>query len=76
MEENLFREKIDKAIQAIEDFNHSTQLPFPDKVKEMMIREEFPLLVKQLRAIYNERYEQKPAKRDRNKTSFAFGRRL
>ena len=38
-------ERLHKAIEAIEDFNHSSQLPFPEFVKQMMIREEFPKLV-------------------------------
>ncbi|WP_314243832.1 hypothetical protein [Empedobacter tilapiae] len=40
------------AISAIEDFSHSSQLPFPEDVKQMVLREEFPKLVQQLREAF------------------------
>ncbi len=52
-------ERLSKAIEAIEDFNQSSQLPFPEHVKQMMLREEFPKLVKELREAYNEIHEPK-----------------
>ena len=63
-------ERLNKAIEAIEDFNHSSQLPFPEFVKQMMIREEFPKLVAELREAYNEIYKENEQRANIHKTSF------
>lgn len=63
-------ERLSKAIEAIEDFNHSSQLPFPEFVKQMMIREEFPKLVAELREAYNEIYKENEQRANIHKTSF------
>lgn len=44
--------ELHNAISAIEDFSHSSQLPYPEDVKQMMLREEFPKLVQQLREAF------------------------
>lgn len=63
-------ERLSKAIEAIEDFNQSSQLPFPEHVKQMMIREEFPKLVAELREAYNEIHLQNEAKPNIHHSSF------
>ncbi|WP_291071630.1 hypothetical protein [Empedobacter sp. UBA5637] len=63
-------ERLHKAIEAIEDFNHSSQLPFPEFVKQMMIREEFPKLVAELREAYNEIYQENEPKPNIHHSSF------
>jgi len=45
---------LEKAIQEIEDFSQASQLPFPEDVKQMMLRKEFPKLVHQLREAFEE----------------------
>lgn len=63
-------ERLHKAIEAIEDFNHSSQLPFPPHVIEMMIKEEFPKLVAELREAYNEIYQENEQRTNIHHTSF------
>ncbi|MGV0995512.1 hypothetical protein [Empedobacter falsenii] len=70
-------ERLDKAIEAIEDFSHSSQLPFPEFVKQMMLRDEFPKLVTELRKAYNEIYQENERKKPNiHKSSFNIRRGL
>ncbi|WP_313096757.1 hypothetical protein [Empedobacter sp.] len=69
-------ERLDKAIEAIEDFSHSSQLPFPDFVKQMMLRDEFPKLVTELRNAFNEIYKENEQKTNIHKSSFNIRRGL
>ncbi len=69
-------ERLDKAIEAIEDFSHSSQLPFPEFVKQMMLRDEFPKLVAELRKAYNEIYQENEQRPNIHKSSFNIRRGL
>ncbi|MGV0845715.1 hypothetical protein ACTS9T_03855 [Empedobacter falsenii] len=69
-------ERLDKAIEAIEDFSHSSQLPFPEFVKQMMLRDEFPKLVTELRNAFNEIYKENEQKTNIHKSSFNIRRGL
>ncbi|MFV0195209.1 hypothetical protein OBJ93_06960 [Empedobacter falsenii] len=63
-------ERLHKAIEAIEDFNHSSQLPFPEDKKQRMLSIYFPELVKELRESYNEIYQENEPKPNIHHSSF------
>ncbi|STD53085.1 hypothetical protein [Empedobacter falsenii] len=63
-------ERLSKAIEAIEDFNHSSQLPFPEDKKQRMLSIYFPELVKELREAYNEIYQENEPKPNIHHSSF------
>ncbi|WP_313579820.1 hypothetical protein [Chishuiella sp.] len=58
------------AISAIEDFSHSSQLPYPEEVKQMMLKEEFPKLVQDLREAYEKLNPKKNVNAISRKSSF------
>lgn len=64
------------AISAIEDFSHSSQLPYPEDVKQMMLKEEFPKLVKNLREAYEELNPKKNVNAISRKSSFPIRRTI
>lgn len=63
-------ERLHKAIEAIEDFNHSSQLPFPEDKKQRMLSIYFPELVAELREAYNEIHLQNEPKPNIHHSSF------